>query len=107
MAWSPHATHIGFGRTRPGGEYERVPQHSNTTPSKAVNPFTRALAPPFIGRRRDFYIPKTPLSSMNIPNVNTYMNVFFISYIYKSATGSQSKPGLSGMTTLTLLLTGS
>jgi hypothetical protein len=28
--------------------------------SKVVNPFTRALAPPFIGRRRDFYIPKMP-----------------------------------------------
>jgi hypothetical protein len=24
--------------------------------SKVVSPFTRALAPPFIGRRRDFYI---------------------------------------------------
>jgi hypothetical protein len=29
--------------------------------SKVVNAFTRALAPPFIGRRRDFYIPKIPL----------------------------------------------
>jgi hypothetical protein len=28
--------------------------------SKVVRPFTRALAPPFIGRRRDFYIPKVP-----------------------------------------------
>jgi hypothetical protein len=35
--------------------------------SKVVNPFTRALAPPFIGRRRDFYIPKIP------------SNVFYIS----------------------------
>jgi hypothetical protein len=26
-----------------------------------VNAFTRALAPSFIGRRRDFYIPKIPL----------------------------------------------
>jgi hypothetical protein len=26
--------------------------------SKVVNPFTRALEPPFIGRRRDFYIPR-------------------------------------------------
>jgi hypothetical protein len=63
--------------------------------------------PPFIGRRRDFYIPKTPSSSKNIPNVNTYKNVFFASYIYKPATSSHSKPGLSGTTTLTLLLTGS
>jgi hypothetical protein len=62
--------------------------------SKVVNPFTRALAPPFIGRRRNFYIPKTPSSSKNIPNVNTYMNVFFISYIYKPATSSHSKPEL-------------
>jgi hypothetical protein len=29
--------------------------------SKVVNAFTRALAPPFTGRRRDFYIPKIPL----------------------------------------------
>jgi hypothetical protein len=72
-----------------------------------MNPFTRALAPPFIGRQRDFYIPKTPSSSRNIPNVNTYKNVFFISYIYKTATSSHSKPGLFGTTTLTLLLTGS
>jgi hypothetical protein len=74
---------------------------------KILNPFTRALAPPFIGRRRDFYIPKTPSSSKNIPNVNTYKNVFFISHIYKPATSSHSKPGLFGTTTLTLLLTGS
>jgi hypothetical protein len=35
------------------------------------------------------------------------MNVFFISYIYKPATSSYPKPGLFGMTTLTLHLTGS
>jgi hypothetical protein len=29
--------------------------------SKVVNPLTRALAPPFIGRRREFYISKIPL----------------------------------------------
>jgi hypothetical protein len=45
--------------------------------SKVVNPFTRALAPPFIGRRRDFYIPKVPSNIRNIPNVNMYMNVFY------------------------------
>jgi hypothetical protein len=44
--------------------------------SKVVNPFTRALGPPFIGRRRDFYIPKLPLDLKNIPNGNMYMNVF-------------------------------
>jgi hypothetical protein len=74
---------------------------------KNLNPFTCALAPPFIGRRRDFYILKTLSSSRNIPNVNTYKNVFFISHIYKPATSSHSKPGLFGTTTLTLLLTGS
>jgi hypothetical protein len=73
--------------------------------SKVVNPFTRALAPPFIGRRRDFYIPKTPLNSKNIPSVNMYMNVFYISYIHKPATSSHTKPGLFEMTSLTLLLT--
>jgi hypothetical protein len=69
--------------------------------SKVVNPFTRALAPPFIGRRRDFYIPRLPLNQENIPSVNMYMNVFYIpwfagllSYIYKPATSSHSKPGL-------------
>jgi hypothetical protein len=46
--------------------------------SKVVNPFTRALAPPFIGRRRDFYIPKIPSNLGNIPSVNMYMNVFYI-----------------------------
>jgi hypothetical protein len=46
--------------------------------SKVVNPFTRALAPPFIGRRRDFYIPKIPSNPRNIPNVNMYMNVLYI-----------------------------
>jgi hypothetical protein len=74
------------------------------TSSKNLSPFTRALAPPFIGRRRDFYIPKTPSNSKNIPNVNTYKNVFFIQHIYKPATSSHSKPELFGTTTLTLLL---
>jgi hypothetical protein len=63
---------------------------------KIVNLFTRALAPPFIGRWKDLYIPKTPSSSKNIPNVNTYKNVFFISYIYKLTTSSQSKPDFLG-----------
>jgi hypothetical protein len=69
--------------------------------SKVVNPFTRALTPPFIGRRRDFYIPKIPSNLRNIPNVNMYMNVLYIpwfagliSYIYKPATSSHIKPGL-------------
>jgi hypothetical protein len=46
--------------------------------SKVLNPFTRALAPPFIGRRRDFYIPKIPSNLRNIPSLNMYMNVFYI-----------------------------
>jgi hypothetical protein len=46
--------------------------------SKVVNPFTRALVPPFIGRRRDFYIPKIPSNLGNIPSVNMYINVFYI-----------------------------
>jgi hypothetical protein len=45
---------------------------------KSLNPFTRALAPPFIGRRREFYITTTPLASENIPSVNAYRIVFFI-----------------------------
>jgi hypothetical protein len=50
--------------------------------------------PLFIGRQRDFYIPKVPSNLRNIPNVNTYMNVFHFLYIYKSATSSHTKPGL-------------
>jgi hypothetical protein len=46
--------------------------------SKVVNPFTRALESPFIGRRRDFYIPILPSNLGNIPSVNMYMNVFYI-----------------------------
>jgi hypothetical protein len=69
--------------------------------SKVLNPLTRALAPPFIERRRDFYIPKVPSNLRNIPNVNMYTNVLYIlwfagltSYIYKPATSSHIKPGL-------------
>jgi hypothetical protein len=43
-----------------------------------VNPFTRALTPPFIGRRRDFYIPRFPSNLKNIRNVNMHMNDFYI-----------------------------
>jgi hypothetical protein len=75
--------------------------------SKVVNAFTHAHAPPFIGRRRDFYIPKIPSDPRNIPSVNMYKNVFYISYIYKPATSSHIKPGLFETTSLTLLLTDS
>jgi hypothetical protein len=57
--------------------------------------------PPFIGRQRDFYIPKLPSNIRNFPSVNTYMNVFYIprfagliSHIYKPATSSHVKPKL-------------
>jgi hypothetical protein len=63
--------------------------------------------PPFIGRRRDFYIPTIPLNLKNIPSVNTHTNVFYISYIYQPATSSHAKPGLFETTTLTLLLASS
>jgi hypothetical protein len=69
--------------------------------SKVVNPFTRALAPPFIGKRRDFYIPRLPSNLGNISSVNMYKNDLYIpwftgliSYIYKPATSSHFKHGL-------------
>jgi hypothetical protein len=69
--------------------------------SKVVNPFTRALVPPFIRRRRDFYIPRLPSNLKNIRSVNMYTNVFYIpwfegiiSHIYKSVTSSHFEPGL-------------
>jgi hypothetical protein len=46
--------------------------------SKVVNPFTRALAPPVIGRRKDFYIPRIPSNLRTIPSVDMYTNVFYI-----------------------------
>jgi hypothetical protein len=69
--------------------------------SKVVNPFTRAHVPPFIGRRRDFYIPKFPSNLENIPSVNMYMNVFLHPVIYganfiylQACPSSHSKPEL-------------
>jgi hypothetical protein len=76
-------------------------------PQKLWIPLHVPSRPPFIGRRRDFYIPKTPSNSKNILSVNMYMNVFYISYIYKPATSSHTKPGLFEMSSLTLLLTDS
>jgi hypothetical protein len=64
--------------------------------SKLMNSFTRALAPPFIGRRRDFYIPKVPSNLWNIPNVNSYMNVFYISYITSLLLVHTSNAGFRG-----------
>jgi hypothetical protein len=69
--------------------------------SKVVNPFTCALEPPFIGRRRDFYILRLSSKLNNILSVNMYKNVFYtqwftelISHIYKLATSSHLEPGL-------------
>jgi hypothetical protein len=59
-----------------GKRRKESPKDSHS--SKVVNPFTRALVHPFIGRRRDFYIPKIPLNLRNIPSVNMYINVFDI-----------------------------
>jgi hypothetical protein len=79
---------------------KRNPWKSVST-SKVVNPFTCALEPPVIGRRRDFYIPRIPSNLKNILNVNMYMNVLdipwfvgLISHIYKPGTYSHLKPGL-------------
>jgi hypothetical protein len=68
---------------------------------KSCESLYMCLCAPFIGRRREFYIPKIPSNLGNIPNVNMYTNVFYIpwftgliSYIYKLATSSHLKPGL-------------
>jgi hypothetical protein len=72
-----------------------------TSSSLVVNLFTRALGHPFIGRHRDFYIPRLPSNLENIPSVNMYINDFYILwfaelilYIYSLATSSHFKPGL-------------
>jgi hypothetical protein len=56
---------------------------------------------PFIGRRRNFYIPRLPSNLENIPSANMYINDFYIpwfagliSYIYRLATSSHFKPRL-------------
>jgi hypothetical protein len=66
--------------------------------SKVVNTLH---VPSFIGRRRDFYLPRLPSNLENIPSVNIYMNVFYISwfaelisYIYKPTTRSHLEPRL-------------
>jgi hypothetical protein len=46
--------------------------------SKVVKPFSHALGPPFIARRRDFYISRLPSNLENILHVNMYKNVFYI-----------------------------
>jgi hypothetical protein len=94
------------GNTRPFKSGAQLAKEETKNPlktahaSKVVNPFTRALVPPFIGRRRDFYILKIPSNLRNIL-VWTCMNVFYIlwfagliSYIYKPTTSSHAKLGL-------------
>jgi hypothetical protein len=71
-------TRVWNNSTRVAKSKETKNLQKSALASKVVNPFTRALAPPFIGRRRDFYIPKIPLNLRNIPSVNMYMNVFYI-----------------------------
>jgi hypothetical protein len=68
---------------------------------KSCEPLYTCPRAPFIGRRRDFYIPKLPSNLKNIPDVNMYLNILYIpwfvgliSYIYKSATSSHVKPKL-------------
>jgi hypothetical protein len=73
------------------GDKESAKDCSNL---KSCESFYTCPRAPFIGRWRDFYIPKVPSNPRNITNVNTYMNVFYISYIYKPATSSHAKPGL-------------
>jgi hypothetical protein len=72
--------------------------------SKIVNPLTRALAPPFYRETKRLLHSETPSNLKNIPSVNIYMNVFYISYIYKPATSSHAKPELFEMTSLTYFL---
>jgi hypothetical protein len=55
---------------------------------KSCEPLYTCPRAPFIGRRRDFYISKMPFNLRNIPNVNSYIDVFYISYMYKPATSS-------------------
>jgi hypothetical protein len=71
------------------------------SPQKLWIPLHVPLCPLFLGRWRDFYIPILPSDLRNIPNVNTYKNVFYIlwfagliPYIYKPATCSHFKPRL-------------
>jgi hypothetical protein len=83
-------------RTRRQEIFENLTSSSKSRESLYACPRT-----PFIGRRRDFYIPRLPSNLENIPSVNMYMNVFYIprftgliSYIYKPTTSSHFKSGL-------------
>jgi hypothetical protein len=78
IRWSPR-THESRTSARKSQREGTKNPLKHVLASKVVNPFTCALMPPFIGRRRDFYIPRLPSNLENIPNVNTYKNVFYIS----------------------------
>jgi hypothetical protein len=73
-----HESHERRSAIHESNEEETEDLQKLVLASKVVNPFTRALAPPFIGRRRDFYILKMTSNLWNIPSVNMYMNVFYI-----------------------------
>jgi hypothetical protein len=110
IGWSPRTQRVTNKSTQVTKDGETKNLRKPVLVSKVVNLFTCALAPPFIGRRRDFYIPRIPSNLENIPSVNTYMNVFYIpwftgllSYIYKLDTSSHLKPELFEMTSLTWL----
>jgi hypothetical protein len=82
-AWSPRTQEL---RSRTTNKSTRVAKGEETKnlrkpvhASKVVNPFTVPSRPPFVGRRRDFYILRLLSNLINIPNVNTYKNVFYIS----------------------------
>jgi hypothetical protein len=78
IGWSPRTQRVTNKSAQVTKDGETKNLRKPVLVSKVVNPFTRALAPPFIGRRRDFYIPRIPSNLENIPTVNTYMNVFYI-----------------------------
>jgi hypothetical protein len=76
IAENPQTQELGVMYESYEGEIRNLPKI--VLASKDVNTFTHALTPPFIGRRRDFYIPKIPSNLGHIPSVSMYMNVFYI-----------------------------
>jgi hypothetical protein len=107
IGWSPRIQESRASAWKLRREVTQNPR-KHVLASKVVNPFISALVPPFIGRRRDFYILRLPSNLENMPNVNMSMNVFYIpwfvgiiSYIYKPATSSHFKPGLFETASLT------
>jgi hypothetical protein len=100
IGWDPRTRKLRR-KTRNSGKLGRQVISESLFSPQFVNPFTHALTPPFIGRRRDFFIPKIPSNLRNILSVKSYTNVFYtpwftglISYIYKPAISSHFKPRL-------------